>query len=512
MDRIRLESQGACSLERVSEVRRLLDTVSMAAGASASLRARLTTCFSEAATNIVQHASPPATSLLVQLGQNHREWWLALTSNGGHPGDTARRATDATATHGRGLMILDELADEFSVSRVGPNLVRTQLRFTRSDRDSLPRVLVVEDDPALRALYRHYLEDDFLVTSCADGSEALREMRRESFDVFLSDIHMPDMDGFTLRQKLLDDAETELVPFLFLTGENDTATLALAQQMLIDDCLLKPVDRPRLIAAIERAMLRKRQLLQRLGGRLVRSIGGVVPETRLDSSPAWHVASGSRGSGEGGGDLIIEHRIGDTRIVVVADVMGHDAQARFFSLSYSGFIHGLFAATREPLAPHVIMGALSDAISHHGLLQASMLTCCVLVLHPGGCIEFCTAGHPPLLHLTSSNVEPLSTGGALPGLFDGATYRSSSVMLQPGERLAAYTDGLFESAATVAGREQLEEQVLQAIRDAARLTVRDAVDRVMHTFDAFASPSSRDDTTLVIIEPRSSTQQANRRC
>ena len=122
------------------------------------------------------------------------------------------------------------------------------------------------------------------------------------------------------------------------------------------------------------------------------------------------------------------------------------------------------------------------------------------------------AGHPPLLHLTSSNVEPLSTGGALPGLFDGATYRSSSVMLQPGERLAAYTDGLFESAATVAGREQLEEQVLQAIRDAARLTVRDAVDRVMHTFDAFASPSSRDDTTLVIIEPRSSTQQANRRC
>ena len=512
MDRIRLESHGDCSLERVTEVRRLIDTVSMAAGASESLRTRLTTCFSEAATNIVQHASPPAGSLRVQLGQNHREWWLALFDDGGRPDTVDTPDNDAMATRGRGLLILDHLVDDMSVAPAGANLVRTLMRFERSDQDSLPRILIVEDDPALRALYQHYLDDHFDVTCGANGAEALRAMRRASFDVILSDIHMPDMDGFALRQKLLADSETELVPFLFLTGENDAATLALAQQMVIDDCLLKPVSQAQLIAAIERTMLRKEQLMQRLGGRLMRSIDNTIPEQRPGNSPDWHVAVGSRSSGEGGGDLVVEHRLGDSRILVVADVMGHDARARFFAMSYSGFLHGLFAAMREPLEPHVIMGELSAAISRNGLLQASMLTCCVLALYPDGRIEFCTAGHPPLLRLMPSAVESLSTHGVLPGLLDAPAYRSSQVQLRSGERLAVYTDGLFESAATAEAREQLETKVLQAIEASGRLTVHDAVDRVMRTFDSFASPSSRDDATLVIIEPRSTSQQANRRC
>jgi len=502
MDRIRLASDGDCTLERVSEVRRLIETVSLAAGASDSLRTRLTTCFSEAATNIAQHASPPATELQVQLGQNHREWWLALVDNGGHPDIIDHPEVVSTATHGRGLMILHTLADEVSLTRPRPGRFRTLLRFERSDQDGLPRILVVDDDASLRKLYAHYLDGHFDVTCSADGKEALRQVQRQSFDVILSDIHMPDMDGFALRQKLLTDADTELVPFLFLTGENNTATLTLAQQLVIDDCLLKPVTRDQLIAAIERVLLRKQQLLQRLGGRLIRSIEAFLPGKQLEDSQDWRIGSGSRSSGEGGGDLVLEHRIDDKRIIVVADVMGHDAQAKFFAMSYNGFLHGLFAGMREPLPPHVIMEALSTAVSQHALLQSSMLTCCILTMRADNRIEFCTAGHPPLLHVTAVGLEPLSTHGLLPGLVDTATYTSSAIVLNPGERLAVYTDGLFDSAATAENREQLETQVMDTIQSSAGLPVQDAVDRVMNTFDAYASPSSRDDATLVIIEPR----------
>jgi CheY-like chemotaxis protein len=487
-------------------VRRLIGTVADAAGVSESIQTRLTTCFSEAATNIAQHTLPPATAMRVQLGQNHREWWLALSDDGSRAETRAEPGTDATATHGRGLLILDALADDISETRLADGDHLTVMRFLRSDRDALPRLLVVDDDPALRLLYRRYLDGHYDVSCAANGTDALQCLERERFDAILSDIHMPDVNGFELRQALLSDTEHELVPFLFLTGANDAPTLALAQQMIIDDCLQKPMSREQLIDAVDRVLLRKRQLQQRIGGRLVRSIGNFLPGGSLADSPHWGIRHGSRSSGEGGGDLVLEHRIGDIRIIALADVMGHDAQAKFFAVSYAGFLRGLFAAMREPLAPHVIMRELSAAISHHTLLQASMLTCCILALHGGGRVEFCTAGHPPLLHITARGIEPLSSDGVLPGLVDNPNYDSSEIVLNSGERLAVFTDGLLESAPTAAQREHLEAQIMRVLQTSAERVIDDVIETALYTFDTFASPSSRDDASLVIIEPLSPTR------
>ena len=65
---------------------------------------------------------------------------------------------------------------------------------------TLPRILVAEDDEAVRDMLRQALErDGFEVVTAANVSEALRHIAAEDFDVLLSDLHMPNAgDGFTV--------------------------------------------------------------------------------------------------------------------------------------------------------------------------------------------------------------------------------------------------------------------------------------------------------------------------
>jgi CheY-like chemotaxis protein len=514
MDRIRFESKVDCSFDRIGEIRRLIGTVSMAAGAPVSIQNRLTTCFSEAASNIAQHTLPPAETLYVQLGQSSREWWIAITDDGGRSDAIVQREPAAAAEHGRGLLIIESMADEFSVIQIEDNRYRTTIRVERADGDSLPCVLVVEDDLALRRLYQGYLEKHFDVVSAENGTEALETLKKQPVDIVLSDIHMPGVDGFALRQALLADPDKELVPFLFLTGANDADTLAMAHQMIVDDCLRKPVAKQQLIDAVERVLLRKQQFRQRLSSRLVTRIdalqlGDIGNETVAGE---WRVVSRSRSSGEGGGDFVIEHQTDDARTIVFADVMGHDAEAKFFAFGYAGFLRGMFAATTEALPPDVVMAELSNAINRNSLLQASMLTCCILVLRQGRSVQFCSAGHPPLLRINDSGIEPLSTGGILPGLIDCPVYQASTLHLSPGERLAVFSDGLLDSGATVSQRERLEEAIMKQLQSSSRLDLADAVNITLRRFDEFATPSCRDDATLLMIEPMNTIEPESLRC
>jgi CheY-like chemotaxis protein len=64
------------------------------------------------------------------------------------------------------------------------------------------RVLVVEDDPAVRLVHVSVLEDaGCIVTEAVDGVDALGELTRSAFDLMITDIRMPRLDGWTLAER-----------------------------------------------------------------------------------------------------------------------------------------------------------------------------------------------------------------------------------------------------------------------------------------------------------------------
>ncbi len=113
------------------------------------------------------------------------------------------------------------------------------------------RVLVVDDEPPARKKVRHLLRsspDLEIVAEASTGAAAIAAANQHRPDLILLDIHLPDMDGFAVLERL-DDPESAAV--IFITAYDEHALEAFNARAL--DYLLKPVAPDRFDAAIDRA-------------------------------------------------------------------------------------------------------------------------------------------------------------------------------------------------------------------------------------------------------------------
>lgn len=81
------------------------------------------------------------------------------------------------------------------------------------------RILLAEDDEGIRDYVTDELSADFHITACTDGQEAWDKIRRDSYDLLISDIMMPRMDGLTLCRKVKQNIHTNTVPVILLTAK-----------------------------------------------------------------------------------------------------------------------------------------------------------------------------------------------------------------------------------------------------------------------------------------------------
>lgn len=121
------------------------------------------------------------------------------------------------------------------------------------------KVLVLDDEPDLRALLQRYLtERGFEVRGIADSGQLNRLLQRERFDVLILDIMMPGEDGLSVCRRLR--AQGEAIPIIMLTARGDPVDRILGREMGADDYLSKPFDPRELVACIN-AQIRRQRLL-----------------------------------------------------------------------------------------------------------------------------------------------------------------------------------------------------------------------------------------------------------
>ena len=84
------------------------------------------------------------------------------------------------------------------------------------------RVLVVDDSAVVRAKLRRLLESaGYRVEIAGDGAEAEKVLEKMRFDVLITDLEMPEVDGFQLIASVLGNIETENLPIIAITGHED---------------------------------------------------------------------------------------------------------------------------------------------------------------------------------------------------------------------------------------------------------------------------------------------------
>ena len=124
----------------------------------------------------------------------------------------------------------------------------------------MAHILVVEDNPVVRMLVEQHLESaGHTVMTAADGNEALLLAAAVRPDVVLSDIQMPNLDGFGLLTALRARPDLAAVPVIFLTSYEDMETFRRSASLGADDFVNKPVHRNALLAAIDGSLAKARR-------------------------------------------------------------------------------------------------------------------------------------------------------------------------------------------------------------------------------------------------------------
>jgi two-component system cell cycle response regulator DivK len=119
----------------------------------------------------------------------------------------------------------------------------------------MPKILLVEDQEMNRdMLSRRLKKRGYEVEIAVDGAEGLEKAKSTSPDLILMDMSLPVIDGWEATRRLKADDETKGVPIIALTAHAMSTDREKAMEAGCDEYETKPVELPRLLAAIEKLL------------------------------------------------------------------------------------------------------------------------------------------------------------------------------------------------------------------------------------------------------------------
>lgn len=121
------------------------------------------------------------------------------------------------------------------------------------------KILIAEDDKELRQLFSHVLvKNGYTVKGVSNGKEALDAMDNDYYDLIISDIMMPVMDGYEFVRRLRDDGNT--TPVMMITAKDAFDDMRMGFLSGTDDYMVKPINVNEMVLRVG-ALLRRAQMI-----------------------------------------------------------------------------------------------------------------------------------------------------------------------------------------------------------------------------------------------------------
>ncbi len=144
-------------------------------------------------------------------------------------------------------------------------------------------IIVVEDDGKLNQIVCRYLNDSgFHATGCLTANDAYEEMYNNMVELIISDIMMPEIDGFEFARTIRQVNKT--IPILFMSAKDDLPSKQKGFQLGIDDYMVKPIE-------LDELLLRVRALLRRANIEMERKL--TIGNLTLDADAVSAAVNGS---------------------------------------------------------------------------------------------------------------------------------------------------------------------------------------------------------------------------
>ena len=380
------------------------------------------------------------------------------------------------------------------------------------------RILVVDDEPDLEHLitqkFRKQIHENVFEFSFArNGIEAIERIRQDaSIDLILTDINMPEMDGLTLLTKI-KEMENPLLRSVIVSAYGDIHNIRTAMNRGAFDFVIKPIDLSDLEITIDKSLkdlqilreaIRSQDQLTAIRQELdiAMKIQTSILQKTFPAFPGlkgFDIYAQMIPAKEVGGDLYDFFLIDKNRVgCIVGDVSGKGIPAAMF-----------MAVSKTLLKATALKGIPTDTCMetvNNVLVEESLSGMFVTVFYGifdtrNGAFEYCSGGHnPPYLISKSGEVKQLENkGGLVLGGIKDVEYESNMVVLQPGDSLFLYTDGVTE-AMDATGTMFEEKRLEDCLKRIHGSSVKEIVQNVIQEVQAFSRGVNQyDDITCLAI-------------
>lgn len=140
---------------------------------------------------------------------------------------------------------------------------KPQIPQIKKPENAKPAVLFVDDNRDLIDFLKDEFSDSYAVSVASNGVEALKKVKNQSFDLIVTDLMMPEMDGIEFSRRLKSDTATVDIPLIMLTAKQDMGSIIEGLTLGADDYITKPFNNEILALKMQRLINLKRKGLKR---------------------------------------------------------------------------------------------------------------------------------------------------------------------------------------------------------------------------------------------------------
>jgi sigma-B regulation protein RsbU (phosphoserine phosphatase) len=358
------------------------------------------------------------------------------------------------------------------------------------------RAFIVDDEEPARERLRRLLDASGLeiVGEAGDGADALPQIDALTPDIVFLDIQMPGLSGLDVASRLRPPRPR----IVFCTAFDQFAIDAFEHHAV--DYLLKPVNRERLTRTVGRVSIEidEQRRAAREQREAVRTQARLMPAAGLTLG-GLHCAGSSQPARGIGGDYYDFLALDADRVALtLGDVSGKGTYAGLLVAALQARLQALVA--RGVHEPAKLLAELNRLTV--GTMEGHRFATVAFAVHDRahGTLSLASAGHPPALVIAPDGaVRELTATGPAIGWTVDSRFTESTIPVRSGDVVVMCSDGITETVLP-SGDHFGTNGLLDAVRNASRLTATEIVSAVMSEVDRAGSGEPEDDRTLVVAK------------
>ena len=368
------------------------------------------------------------------------------------------------------------------------------------------KVLLVEDEESVAKLFLYnFKKAGYEYEWAENGFEGYLMAKSFKPDIIVSDIMMPEFDGYELRKRLLEDPVLKLTPFIFLSAKGDESDILNGYDLNIEDYIVKTSGPKIVLAKINSILKASQKERDKAVSEVHQAANSMGAKTVPDEAPKldglnikhWHVPF----QNIPGGDFIDYFQADeDNLVVVLGDIMGKKWGAWYFAVAYAGYVRSairMILDSDHDLLPSTILDKVNKSVFKDERISDVFITLSIVCINKKTkVLKYSGAGDLPIIY-KSDTVKSIKSNGILLGFKEVGEYKNIDVQLKSGESIYLITDGIPETRCTDGeffGEEKLKKII------ASLSPTDDPLNKITEDFTRSTAKNFEDDISIIAIK------------